>query len=139
MTHKMAQIPVLVCTISLVCGAAAASAVPEAGADTVKDRMSGDQITQLRELLLAHEIPPAPQLAGEITRGISESNRIAAKTALYRPPVMLLPETAPARGAVAEFGEPGSARPAAPAARPETPSPLRDALRKLLRLLNFSN
>ncbi len=135
MTHKMAHIPVMVCAISLVCGAA--SAVPEAGADPVRDRMSGDQITQLRELLLAHEIPPAPQLAGEITRGISESNRMAAKTALYRPPVMLLP--APARGAVAEFGEPGSARPAAPAARPETPSPLRDALRKLLRLLNFSN
>ena len=138
MTHRMAHIPVLVCTIIFVCGASA-SAVPDPGAVTGVDRISRDQITELRELLLAHEIPPAAQLAGEITRGISESNRTAAKTALYRPPVMLLPEAAPARGAVAEFGEPGSAGSAAPAAPPETPSPLRDALRKLLRLLNFSN
>lgn len=139
MTHRMAKIPALVSVISLICGAASASAAPEAGAVTGMDRMSRNQVRELRELLLAHGIPPAPQLAGAITRGINESNRTAAKTALYRSPVMLLPEAGPARGAVAEFGEPGSARPAAPAARPETPSPLRDALRKLLRLLNLSN
>lgn len=135
MTHRMAKIPALVSVISLICGAASAFAAPEAGAVTGMDRMSRNQVRELRELLLAHGIPAAPQLAGAISRGISESNRTAAKTALYRPPVMPLPEAAASRGAVAEFGEPGSALRAALAAPPETPSPLRD----LLRLPNLPN
>lgn len=135
MNHRTAIFPTLACAFALAAGSAGA------GTAAGTDRLSSDGIDELRELLVSHGIPPARHLAGEITREISGSNREAAAAAVFRPPVVRPQATAPApaRAAAARAGEPGVAEPARTRASHEDRSPLRNALRKILRFLQFSN
>lgn len=131
MTYRKSHFPALACALALAAGSAGA------GTATGMDRLSSDEIGELKELLVAHGIPPAHQLAGEITREITESNRETATAALFRPPVLHSPEATPA--AVAEAGEPAFAGPVRASEPAESVSPFRNLLRKVLRFLNFRN
>lgn len=133
MIHRTAIFPTLVCACAFAAGSAGAGTV------TDTERLSSDEIDELREMLVSHGIPPARHLAGEITREISGSNREAAAAAVFRPPAVRPQETAPARAAAAQAGEPGVAEPARVRASHEDRSPLRNVLRKILRFLQFSN
>ena len=139
MTYRTAIFPALACAFALAAGPAGAGAVSDAGTARGPERLSNDQIGELKELLIAHGIPPARQLAGDITREITESNREAATAALFRPPAVHPPGAAPAPAAVAQAGGAGAVEPARASAPPETSSPFRNLLRKVLRFLNFPN
>lgn len=139
MTYRTAIFPALACAFALAAGPAGAGAALDAGAAPGPERLSSDQIGELRELLIAHGIPPARELAGEITRGITGSNREAATSALFRPPAVHPPGAAPTPAAVAQARENGAVEPARASAPPETSSPLRNLLRRVLRFLNFLN
>lgn len=139
MTYRTALFPALACTFTLAAAPAGAGAVSDAATAPGTVRPSSGEIGELRELLTAHGIPPARQLAGEITREITGSNREAAMTALFRPPAMQPPGTAPAHVAVAEAGGSASAGPARASAPDRTTSPGLDVLRKALRFLNLRN
>ena len=137
MTYRTVIFPALACTFALAAGPVGAGAVRDAAAAAGTERLSSDQIGKLKELLLDHGIPPASNLAGEITREILESNREAATAALFRPPVVHPPGAAPEPAAVAEVRETRPAEPARASAPPESPSPVRNLLRKVLRFLNL--
>lgn len=139
MTYGTAFFSALACTLALAAGPAGAGAASDAATAPRMERLSSDQIGELKDLLVAHGIPPARHLAGEITREITESNREAATAALYRPRVSHPSGTAPARAAAAQAGEPAAAAPVRTSAPPDTPSPFRNLLRKVLRFLNFRN
>lgn len=139
MTYRTALFPALACAFALAAGPAGAGAVSDAGAAPGPERLSSDQIGELRELLIAHGIPPARQLAGEITREITGSNREAATAALFRPPAVLPPGAVPAPAAVAQARGTGADEPARASEPSETSSPVRNLLRKVLRFLNFPN
>ena len=139
MTYGTVIFPALACAFALAAGPAGAGAVADAGTAARQERLSSDQIAELKELLVAHGIPPASNLAGEITREILESNREAATTALFRPPVAHPTGAAPEHAAVAQVRETRAVEPARASAPPETPSPVRNLLRKILRFLNFLN
>lgn len=128
MTYRTALFPALACTFALAAAPAGAGAVSDAATAPGTVRPSSGEIGELRELLTAHGIPPARQLAGEITREITGSNREAA---------MQPPGTALARVAVAEAGEVGADKPTRARAPLENRSPLRNVLRKILRFLNL--
>lgn len=133
MTYRTAIFPALACAFALAAGSAGAETAPG------PQRLSSDRIGELKELLITHGIPPARQLAGEITRGITGSNREAATAALFRPPAVHPPGTAPAPAEVAQAMGIGAVEPARATAPPETSSPFRNLLRKVLRFLNFPN
>ena len=135
MTYGTALFPALACAFALAAGSAGAETA------TGTERLSSDEIGELKELLVAHGIAPARHLAGEITREITESNREAATAALFRPPALHSPGAAPAqaRAAVAQAGEAGSAESPRTRASLEIRSPLRNVLRKILGFLRFSN
>lgn len=139
MNYRTAIFPAVACAFALAAGSAGAGWVSDAGTATGTDRLSSDEIGELRELLVSHGIPPARHLAGEITREITGSNREAASAALFRPPVVPPREAAPSHAAVAEAREPGVAEPGRTRASHENRSPLRNALQKILRFLQFSN
>ena len=133
MTYRTAIFPALACAFALAAGPAGA------GTATGPQRLSSDEIGELKELLLARGIAPASDLAGEITREITKSNREAATAALYRPPVVHPPVRVQTPAAIVEAGEPASAGPVRASAPLENPSPVRNLLRKVLRFLNFPN
>ena len=137
MTYGTTIFPALACAFALAAVPAGAGAISDAG--TATDRLSSDEIGELRELLVAHGIPPARHLAGEITLEISESNREAATANLYRLPVAHPAAPAPTPAAIVEAGEPASAGPVHASAPRENPSPFRSLLRKVLGFLNFPN
>ena len=139
MTYGTALIPALACTLALAAGPAGAAVAPDAGTATEMERISSDEIGQLKQLLVAHGIPPARHLAGEITREITDSNRETATAALFRPPAAHPPGTAPAPAMVAQAEKAGGAEPARASAPQGTRSPVRSLLRKVFRFLNFSN
>ena len=139
MTYRTAIFAALACTFALAAGPAVARVVSEAGTAPGTERLSSAQIGELKELLIAHGIPPARQMAGEIIREVTGSNREAATAVLFRPPVVHPPGAAPARAAAVQAREPGAAETARARAPLENRSPLRNALRKILRLLKFSN
>ena len=139
MNYRTAIFPAVACAFTLAAGSAGAGWVSDAGTATGTDRLSSDEIGELRELLVSHGIPPARHLAVEITREITGSNREAASAALFRPPVVHPPEAAPGHAAVAEAREPGVAEAARTRASHENRSPLRNVLQKILRFLQFSN
>ena len=138
MTYRAALFPALACTFALAAAPAGAGAVSDAATAPGTERPSSGEIGELKELLLAYGIPPARQLAGEITREITGSNR-EAMTALFRPPAMQPPGTAPARVAVAEAGGSESAGPVRASAPQRTTSPGRNLLQDVLRFLNLRN
>lgn len=135
MTYRTAIFPALACALAFATGPAGA------GTATGTERLSSDEIGELKELLVAHGISPARRLAGEITRDITESNREAATAALFRPPALHSPGAAPApaRAAVAQAREAGPAKPPRAGAPLENRSPLRNALRKIFGFLRLSN
>ena len=133
MTYRTAIIPALACTFALAAGPAGAGTAPET------ERLSSDQVGELKKLLVAHGIPPARQLAGEITREITGNNREAATATLFRPPVVHPSGAAPAPAAVAQVRETRAVEPARASAPRESSSPFRNLLRKVFRFLNFPN
>lgn len=133
MTYRTAIFPALACAFVLAAGSA------DAGTATDTERLSSDEIGELKELLVAHGIPPARHLAAEISREITQSNRETATAALFRPPLVHPPGAAPAPAAVAQAREAGTAESARVRAPLEDRSPLGNALRKILRFLRFSN
>ncbi len=139
MTYRTALFPALACAFALAAGPAGAGVVSAAGTATEMERTSNDEIRELKELLVAHGIPPARHLAAEISREITDSNRETATAALFRPPAAHPPGTAPTPTAVAQAREAGAVEPARASAPRETPSPVRSLLRKVLRFLNFAN
>ena len=139
MTYGTALFPALACAFALAAGPAGAGVVSDAGTAIEMERISSDEIGELKELLVAHGIPPARHLAAEISREITESNREATTAALFRPPVARPPGAAPAPTAIARAGKAGGAEPARASAPRETRSPVRNLLRKVFRFLNFSN
>lgn len=139
MTYGTALFPALACTLALVAGSAGAGVVSDAGTAKGMERISSDEIDELRELLIDHGIPPARHLAAEISRDITQSDHNAATAVLFRPPVVLPLEPATAPTAVAEGGKAGGAEPARASAPRGTESPVRNFLRKVLRFLNFLN
>ena len=136
MTYGTALFPALACAFALAAGPAGAGVVSGAGTAPGMERISSEEIGELKELLVAHGIPPARHLAAEISREITASNREAATAALFRPPAVNPPGAGSAPAAVARAG---GAEPARASAPRETPSPVRNLLRKVLRFLNFSN
>jgi len=139
MNYGTALMPALACAFALAAGSAGAGVVSDAGTATEMERISSNEIGDLKELLVAHGIPPARHLAAEISREITRSDREAATVALFRPPVVHPPGAAPAPVAVAQAGKAGGAEPARASAPRGTGSPVRSLLRKVLRFLNFSN
>ena len=139
MTYRTAIFPVLACAFALASAPAGAGAGSGAGAAPGMERLSSDDIGELKELLVAHGIPPARQLAGEITREVTGNNSEAATAVLFRPPVLHTAGDVPARAAAAHAGEPAAAGRARASAPPENRSPLGNLLRKVLRFLSFSN
>lgn len=135
MNYRTAIFPTLACTFALAAGSAGAGVVSDAATAAGMERLSSDEIGELRELLVARGIPPARHLAGEITREITESNSQTAIAALFRPPVLHSPEARPA--AAGEAGKPAAAGPVRASEPPESVSPLGNLLRKVLRFLNF--
>ena len=133
MNYGTALFPALACAFALAAGSAGAGVVSDAGTAMEMERISSDEIGELKELLVAHGIPPARHLAAEISREITGSNREAATAALFRPPVVH-----PPGAAVAQAGKAGGAESARASAPQETRSPVRSLLRKVLRFLNFS-
>ena len=123
MNLSMTSIPALVCAIALACGPASAFAISGAEEAASTARLSSDQSARLKELLAAHGVPSAHQLAGEITREITASKGAPATAARYRPWVLPPREAAPARTAIVKAREPGAAKPARARAPTETPSP----------------
>lgn len=139
MTYRTAIFPALACTFALAAGPAGAGVVSDTGAATGMESISSDEIGELKELLVAHGIPPARHLAAEISREITGSNRVPATLALFRPPAMHAPGAAPAPAAVAQAPNAGEVEPARASAPRGTRSPVRSLLRKVFRFLNFSN
>lgn len=141
MIHRTAIFPTLACAFALAAGSAGAGGVSDAGTATGTDRLSSGEIDELRELLVFHGIPPARHLAGEITREIFGSNREAAAAAVFRPPAVRPQETAPApaRAAAARAREARAAEPVRASTPLNNRSPLRNALRKILRFFNLLN
>ena len=139
MNYGTALFPALACAFALAAGPAGAGVVSDDGTAMETQRLSGHEIRELKELLVAHGIPPARHLAAEISREITGSNRVPATVALFRPPAMHPPGGAPAPGAVARAPKAGDAERAGASAPRATPSPIRSLLRKVFRYLNFSN
>ena len=139
MTYRTALFPALACAFALAAGPAGAGVASDAGTAMEMERISSDEIGELKELLVAHGIPPARHLAAEISREITESNPEAATAALFRPPAVHPLGAAPAPATVAQAGKAGRAEPARASAPRATQSPVRSLLRKVLRFLNFSN
>jgi len=139
MNYRTPFLPALACAFALVAGPSGADAVSDARTAPGMERLSSDQIGELKELLIAHGIPPARQLAGEITREISGSNHEAATATLFRPPAVQPQGAAPTPAAVTQTRETRAVEPARASAPPETSSPLRNLLRKVLRFLSFPN
>lgn len=131
------RLPLMACAMALALGPARALGVSEADTQAGADRLSGAQIAEIKEMLSDHGIPPARQLAGEITGEMVQCNSAAAFAALYRPPALDPAMAPPARAAIARApatGQPNHAR-----APVETSSPLRNLLRKILRFLGLSS
>ncbi|MCY3815332.1 MAG: hypothetical protein OXG59_03465 [Gammaproteobacteria bacterium] len=139
MNYRTPFLPALACAFALVAGPSGADAISDAGTAPGMERLSSDQIGELKELLIAHGIPPARQLAGEITQELTGSNREAAKAALFRPPAVQPQGAAPTPAAVVQAGQNQSVESARAVAPYENSSPLRNLLRKVLRFLNFPN
>ncbi|MDE0679175.1 MAG: hypothetical protein OXI11_03020 [Gammaproteobacteria bacterium] len=139
MTYGTAFFSALACAFALAASPAGAGVASDAGTAMGTERISSDEIGELKELLVAHGIPPARHLAAEISREITGSNREAATAALFRPPVVHAPGAAPAPTAVAQAGKAGGAEPARADTPRGTQSPVRNLLRRVLRFLNFSN
>jgi len=139
MTYRTAIFPALACAFALAGGPAGAGAVSDAGTAPGTERLSSEQIGELKELLIARGIPPARQLAGEIVREITGSNREAATAALFRPPVVYPPGAAPTPAAIARARQNQAIEPAGASSPHETSSPIRNLLRRVLRFLNFPN
>ena len=137
MTYKMVLISTLACAGALVVGPVANAAVADSLAKMRTERAPGVQGAELTELLSAHGIPPAHELAGEITREVIAGQGAAATVALCRPPVLHPPADTQVRAATARAGDPPAPEPARAIAPLESPSPLRSALRKVLRLLKL--
>lgn len=137
MTYRTALFPALACAFALAAGSAGAGVVSQDG--TAMERLSSHEIGELKELLVAHGIPPARYLAAEISREITGSNRLPATAALHRPPAMHPQGAAPAPAAAARAPKTGGAEPARASAPRGTRSPVRSLLRKVFRFLNFSN
>lgn len=131
------RLPLIACAMALALGPVHALAVSPADAPAGADRLSGAQIAEIKEMLSDHGIPPARQLASEITGEMVQCNSADAFAALYRPPALDPATAPPARAAVVRApatGQPNHAR-----APVETSSPLRSLLRKILRFLRLSN
>lgn len=139
MTYGTALFPALACAFTLAAGPAGAGVASGAGTAMGTERISSDEIGELKELLVAHGIPPARHLAAKISREITKGNRDAATAALFRPPVVHMPGAAPAPAAVAQAGKAGGAEPARASAPRGSQSPVRNLLRKVLRFFNFLN
>lgn len=131
-----ARLPLMACAMVLALGPARALAVSQADTPAGADRLSGAQIAEIKEMLSDHGIPPARQLAGEITGEMVQGNSAEAFAALYRPPALDQAMAAPARAAIVRTpatGQPNHAR-----GPVETSSPLRNLLRRILRFLGLS-
>ena len=111
MTYGTALFPALACAFALAAGPAGAAVVSGAGTAMEMERISSDEIGELKDLLVAHGIPPARHLAAEISREITESNREAATAALFRPPVAHPWGAASTPTAIARAGKAGAQNP----------------------------
>ena len=139
MNYGTALFPALACTFALAAGSVDAAVVSYGETSMETERLSSHEIGELKELLVAHGIPPARHLAAEISREITGINREAATAALFRLPAVHPPAVAPAPAAVAQAVKAGGAQPARASAPRATQSPVRSLLRKVFRFLNFSN